>query len=58
MRAFYKFCKSILYNDLMIEIYSLLLGFIIILFFFSLIYYSASKIDESKRTETTAESKH
>ena len=58
MRAFNKFCKSILYNDLMIEIYSLLVGFIIILVFFSLIYYSASKIDESKRIETTAESKH
>lgn len=58
MRTFNKFCKSLLYNDLMIEIYSLLVGLIIILVFFSLIYYSASQIDENKRTETTAESKH
>ena len=58
MRTFNKFCKSLLNNDLMIEIYSLLVGFIIILVFFSLIYYSASKIDESKRFENTAESKH
>lgn len=58
MRAFNKFFKSLLYNDLMIEIYSLLIGLIIILTFFSLIYFSASKIDESKRIETTAEGKH
>lgn len=50
--------KKLERSDFIASIISILVGVIVVGLFFSLIYFSASQIDENKRTETTAESKH